>query len=339
MTAHAWVTVTSIERIRIDDDGGVPRRGPEIVMSCASQNGGATVMVVGGTGQVGSALSRALADAELPVRVFDRQSVDVTDPSVLRAALDACQPEILVNAAAFTAVDLAEGDRESARALNAAAVGDMARACSERRVAFVTYSTDYVFSGDSDRAYTESDPRDPINVYGETKAEGEVLALAELERVLILRTSWIFSPIRNNFVLTMLRHAMQGNHLRVVVDELGNPTAASDVAAVTVTLIGRMLQSDPFRWGIYHFGGAPVVSRFGLAQAVLESAERHGDVTTTIEAIPSRDYPTPARRPRRAVLDCSRLRETFGIAQPDWCVAVDAVVKQALEQAVAEVNR
>jgi dTDP-4-dehydrorhamnose reductase len=229
---------------------------------------------------------------------------------------------VVINAAAYTAVDRAEEERDTAMVVNAEAPAAMAAACAARGIPFVQISTDYVFDGSGDRPWRPQDATGPLGVYGASKLAGERGVAAAGGVHAILRTSWVFSAHGNNFLKTMLRLSETRDHLTVVADQIGGPTPAAAIAEACVT-ISKTLISEPDKGGIYHFSGAPDTSWAGFARAIFAAAGR--DVT--VEDIPTSAYPTPAARPFNSRLDCSLLLSNFGITRPDWRRATYSIVE------------
>lgn len=289
------------------------------------------ILILGTSGQVGRALAPALA-ALGPVTALGRDAADLTDAAALRRAVASVRPRAVVVAAAHTAVDRAEGEVELSELVNAIAPGVIGEAAAAVGACVVHYSTDYVFDGSGARPWRESDPTGPLSTYGRTKLAGEQALAAATRRHLILRTSWVVSPTGTNFIRTMLRLAGERAELRVVADQVGAPTAAARIAAVTATLLRAMLDApdgDP-RWGTYHLAPAGEISWHGLARHVIARARDRGAALTCapddVRAITTAEYPTAAVRPANSRLDTSRLRSTFGVDLPDWRVDVDAIV-------------
>ena len=265
------------------------------------------ILLTGATGQVGWELRRTLAPLG-EVRALDRFGLDLADVPTLVASVRALQPDVIVNSAAYTAVDKAESERDLAFAVNATAPRVLAEEARRIGAYLVHYSTDYVFDGEKSAPYAEDDPTGPINVYGESKLEGERAIAAAGGRHLVLRTSWVYGPRGKNFYLTMLRLARERPELRVVDDQVGAPTSSLAIARATADLIGMGAQ------GLYHMTAAGETSWCGFARAILA---RSG-VSTPVVAIGTKDYPTPARRPRNSRLDCSKLRREHGVALAPW---------------------
>ena len=264
-------------------------------------------LVFGCTGQVATEL-----DLQADVTALDRRAADLSNPAACAAAILAQRPDVVINAAAYTAVDRAEDEPALAQTINGDAPGAMARACAELDIPFLHVSTDYVFSGGGTVPWSVRDPIAPLGVYGRTKAAGEDAVRAARGRHAILRTSWVFSPHGTNFVKTMLRLSDTRDALNVVDDQIGGPTPANGIAAALLTMARAM--SGGQDGGTYHYAGAPPVSWASFARETFAAASRSVEVT----GIPTSDYPTPAKRPLNSRLDCSLLETDFGITPPDW---------------------
>ncbi len=270
------------------------------------------VLVTGGSGMLGSDVVAALLAREHTVEAPSHAELDATDPGAVSAHLiepsfrfDAC-----VNCAAYTAVDQAETESDVATAVNSLAPAYLARACALSSTQFLHISTDFVFDGTKGEPYVETDPVNPLGVYGRTKLEGEEEALAGNQAAIVLRTAWLFGPHGKSFPRTMVMAAREGKCLRVVADQVGSPTYTPDLARVIVDCLEANLAP-----GIYHAAGPDAMSWHSLAQSVIEADRRlHGDPTLVkTEAIRTSDWPTPAKRPAYSVLGCCKL-ETAGIA-------------------------
>lgn len=272
------------------------------------------ILLTGATGQVGWELRKTLAPLG-EVRVFDRFGLDLADAPVLVATVRALQPDVVVNAAAYTAVDKAEAERDLAFAVNATAPRVLAEEARRIGALLVHYSTDYVFDGEKADPYVEEDATRPINAYGASKLAGEQAILASGCRHLILRTSWVYGPRGKNFYLTMLRLARERPELKVVDDQVGAPTSSLEIARATATLLAKGSQ------GLYHMSAAGESTWCGFARAILERA---GSATPVV-AIRTAEYPTPAKRPRNSRLDCSKLRAEHGVSLARWERALDEV--------------
>lgn len=284
-----------------------------------------TVLVFGGNGQVGQELLRALAPLG-PVVVTTRSGqlpdgstcevADFAQPDSLPALLDRVQPSVVVNAAAYTAVDRAEQDVDAAFAANAQAPGVIARWCAAHGVPLVHYSTDYVFDGQGSAPYREDEPTAPLGVYGTSKRDGEDAVRAAGGRHLIFRTAWVYASHGANFLRTMLRVGAERDALRVVADQIGTPTPAALIADVTA----QALQHPGALSGTWHLTASGQTSWHGFAEAIFAEALATGVLAKvpTVEAIPSSEYPTPAKRPSWSVLDNRKLQQDFGIVLPAW---------------------
>lgn len=282
-----------------------------------------SVLVLGSGGQLAHHLREVLGDAQF----WGRREHSLEDPAGTEAAILEAAPSIIVNAAAYTAVDRAEDEPAAAWRINAEGAASAARAAARLGIPIVHVSTDYVFDGGSDRPYRETDATRPINVYGRTKLAGELAVSSLCPRHWILRTSWVFSELDGNFVTTMLRLAKQRETLRVVADQRGRPTYAGDLARVIAVLV-----ADPARqavqWGIHHLSGGEVVSWHRFAERIVANAHQRGLIEQPpgVEAITTADYPTRARRPMNSVLEPSAvLTQATGI-QPDWGAGLTEVL-------------
>ena len=279
------------------------------------------VLLLGSTGQVGGEVARLLA-GKAEVVAPPRSEADLLVPEGLTGLVQRTKPDVVVNAAAWTAVDRAESERESAFAANAVAPGVLARAAAEAKAFLVHYSTDYVFDGESARPWREEDPTGPLNVYGATKLEGERRVLAAGGESAILRTSWVYAPHGNNFLLTMRRLFQEREEVRVVNDQVGAPTTARHVARATLAVI------DQRRTGLFHVAAVGAVSWYGFATAIRERLAARGPLKVKqVVPITTADYPTPARRPRYSVLDSSKFAEAYGVKAPGWEELLDETLE------------
>ena len=297
------------------------------------------ILLFGKSGQVGWELQRSLAPLG-EVIALDHDSSPLcgsfTDLSGLAQTIRTVAPDVIVNAAAHTAVDKAESEPELARTLNALAPGVLADEAQKLNAWLVHYSTDYVFDGSGDTPRRESDPTGPLSVYGRTKLEGEQ-AVARCSRHLIFRTSWVFAARGANFAKTMLRLASERESLSVIADQIGAPTGAELLADVTAHAL-RTVRSRPDDFadlaGVYHLVAGGETSWHGFACHVLEYARSRGQrlkvAPDAVHTIATADYPTPAQRPKNSRLDTTRLRETFGLHLPDWKIAVDRMLDEIL---------
>lgn len=278
-----------------------------------------SILVVGESGQLARELSRASWDAEVELTFAGREIIDLARPETATAVVGALKPDLVVNAAAYTAVDKAESDEEHAFLVNREGPAALARAAAAIGAPLIHVSTDYVFAGDKAGPYTEDDPVAPVSVYGRSKEAGERAVRETLERHFILRTAWVYSPFGNNFVKTMLRLGAEREELRVVADQHGCPTAAADIAAAIV----RLAAADQ-GWGTYHYTGAEPTTWHGFAEAIFAGAAVRGfRVPREVVAIGTADYPTPAARPANSVLDCSKIARVHGIVARNWREALE----------------
>jgi len=246
----------------------------------------------------------------------DETVLDLRDAAGLRAAVRKASPAVIVNAAGYTAVDRAESEPDVARAVNAVASGALAEEATRLGALFVHYSTDYVFDGAKGAPYVETDTPAPLGEYGRSKLEGERRALAAGGRVVVLRTSWVYGPRGQNFLLTMLRLFEERDEARVVDDQVGAPTTAGYFAEATLRVVEA--RPAPEACGLYHVTAGGQTSWCGFAQRILELDGRPGKRCTRVVPIRTSDYPTPARRPAWSVLDCRRFTERFGFPQRPW---------------------
>lgn len=275
------------------------------------------ILIFGKNGQVARSLADRV-DPEMAPVFLDRAAADLEQPGACAAQIAEHAPDMVINAAAYTDVDGAEAEPARAHQVNALAPAEMARACADLGAPFIHISTDYVFDGAAQKPYVPDAPVAPINVYGQTKLRGEEELRAIDGRIVILRTSWVFSPHGRNFVTTMLRLSEARDRLNIVDDQIGGPTPAAAIADAVLRIGAGMVADTEKRGGLYHFAGAPVVSRADFAREIFAQAGR--DVT--IEPISTADFPTPARRPLYSALDCASLEVDFAITQPDWRAAL-----------------
>jgi len=295
------------------------------------------ILLLGSRGQVGWELQRALAPLG-ELTALDRRGTgpwqaDLGRPEMLAPMLDALAPQVIVNAAAHTAVDKAESEPELAQAINATAPGELGRWAAAHDATLVHYSTDYVFDGSGTAPRTEDAPTGPLSVYGRSKLAGEESIRASGCRHLILRTSWVYAARGGNFARTMLRLAAERDELRVIADQVGAPTGAELLADVTAHAL-RALAVDPALAGTYHCAADGETSWHGYACHVIEWARAHGHpvkvAPDAIRAIPTADYPTAAARPLNSRLDTSRLQRAFGLRMPPWQQGVERMLAEVL---------
>ncbi|MEQ1652017.1 MAG: dTDP-4-dehydrorhamnose reductase [Hyphomicrobium sp.] len=293
---------------------------------------GNAIAVIGAFGQVARALLHAGLARDQAIAIGGRPVVNLTAPASLDVFLDQTRPSVVINAAAYTAVDKAETEPDAAFALNASGPQYLASWCARRGVPLIQISTDYVFDGTASVPYREDDARGPMSVYGRSKAAGEEAVRAALPEHIIVRTAWVFGPEGQNFLKTMLKLGAERDVVRVVADQTGTPTHAGDIANALLDIASAVTRGGPApAWGTYHMVAGGVTTWHGFAEEIFASAARLGLKTPKLEAITTADYPTPAARPRYSVLDTTKLRETFGIALPNWRTRVDPCVRQLVQ--------
>ena len=289
---------------------------------------GLPIAVIGASGQVARALAKAAAKRGQAVCVAGRPDIDLTDAKTIAAFLDRSAPSIVINAAAYTAVDKAETDAAAASALNVEGPALLARWCASRGRPLIHISTDFVFDGRKGLPYREDDARNPLSVYGRTKSDGEDTVRAALDQHIIVRTAWVYGPDGSNFLKTMLRLGAERDVMRVVADQTGTPTCASDIAAALLDIVAQIegkKQAAP--WGTYHLVAGGWTTWHGFAQEIFEHAAKAGFKAPKLEAIATAEYPLPAKRPAYSVLDTAKIRDAFGIVLPPWQKGVAETVR------------
>lgn len=286
------------------------------------------ILVTGGDGQVGRELRRAHWPSGLVPHFPDRSALDLCDSASILTCLGSGEWVGVVNCAAYTAVDAAEDDVARAFQINAQGPAVLAEAAAHRDIPIVHLSTDYVFDGTFDRPYRESDPVGPVNVYGASKLAGELAVRAANPRSVVLRTAWVLSAHRTNFLKTMLRLGSTSPRLRVVADQHGNPTAAADIAAAVMVICQQLADDAVAPCGTYHFAGAGDAAWHDVACEVFAAAGRHGQAAPVVEQITSAQFPTRAPRPANSRLDTALITRTFGIRPRHWRDAVHDIVEE-----------
>jgi dTDP-4-dehydrorhamnose reductase len=274
------------------------------------------ILVTGAYGQLGNELKElAPAYPDWAFLFTDVDSLDITSENEVEAFFEKEKPGFVINCAAYTAVDKAESDSENAKKVNALAPGILAKAANKRNAGFIHISTDYVFNGNSFTPYAENDPVKPLGVYGRTKQEGEERSLSQNPKTIIIRTSWLYSASGNNFVKTMLKLGQERDVLKVVFDQIGNPTYAKDLATAILHIIKYGLeQPKKFPSGIYHYSNEGVASWFDFAKTIFELAQINCNVLPVL----SEEFPTAAKRPHYSVLNKSKIKATFNLEIPYW---------------------
>ncbi len=273
------------------------------------------IVVTGKNGQLGSELQLLAPsfDAQYDFLFADRAVLDLSSNDSIDKFCAVHHPAVVINCAAYTAVDKAETDRDAAFQINAVAVGKLAAYCKAIGALFITVSTDYVFDGNGTSPYLPSDTTDPINYYGASKAEGEKLAVTNNPESIIIRTSWVYSRFGNNFVKTMIRLMGERPSLNVVGDQIGAPTYAADLAAAIMHMVAQKAAGNA-HCGIYHFSNSGAISWYDFAVAIGELIQSN----CAVAKIGSEAFPTPAKRPHYSLMDCNSIIQDFGVDQPDW---------------------
>lgn len=285
------------------------------------------VLICGAGGQVGTALQQ-YAPTGWQLHALSHSELDITEPQLLQHSCQDIQPHLIINAAAYTAVDLAEQQTERAHAINAEGALHLALAAKSVGAALIHLSTDYVFDGQQATPYKEDDLCAPLNQYGQSKLAGEEHISRIWEQHIILRSSWIFSAQAPNFVNSILRLSHQRDELQVVNDQIGCPTSAKQLAQAIWLIATHLQQHQQLPWGIYHYRGTPACSWYEFAQQIIQRASYLKLLATPpkVTPIPSQDYPTPAQRPHYSILDCQKLQHTLGINSTDWRQDLDQVL-------------
>lgn len=289
------------------------------------------VLVTGANGQIGWELTRTGRNLGVEILPFDHTQLDVTDKEKVGKAISSANADIVINAAAYTAVDKAESEPDAALAVNRDGPSYLAAACANVRIPLIHISTDYVFDGTKDGAYLETDPVSPLGAYGRSKAAGEDVVRNRLNEHVILRTSWVYGLHGQNFLKTMLRLGREKGTLRVVNDQHGCPTWARDVAEAVLKIAAQVEKGDSPAWGTYHFCGNGVTTWYDFAKAIFDLAAKYTTFAVErIEPIVTEEYPTAVSRPKNSVLDCTSLTKTFGIPLKPWRESLTQVIDTLL---------
>jgi dTDP-4-dehydrorhamnose reductase len=288
------------------------------------------LLVTGRTGQIATALL-ALAHETLDIVAVGRPEFDLARPETIASAIAAAQPDVVVNTAAYTAVDKAESEKDLAFAINAAGAGAVAAAAAGLGVPVIQISTDYVFDGEKPGPYVETDATAPLSVYGASKLAGEMAVAAANPRHVILRTARVYSAGGSNFLLSMLRLARERPLLRVVDDQRGSPSHAADIAAGIVS-VAHVLASGEGTYGVFHMTAGGETTWCGFAKAIVEESAKRGGPSVPVERITTAEYPTLARRPKNSRLDCTNIADAYGVRLPHWREPVGRCVAAALAE-------
>jgi len=270
------------------------------------------ILVVGGNGQLGNCIRKIAPDFELDYEFIftDSQTLDITNEDQINTVFTENKPDYCINASAYTAVDIAETEKEKAFAVNAEGVASLAQACKDAKTIFIHVSTDYVFDGETNLSYSEDDFTSPIGVYGESKLKGEELALEINPKTIILRTSWLYSEFNKNFVKTMLNLFSQKDELGIVADQFGQPTNANDLAEAIMDII----EAKEKIYGVFHFSNYPETTWFEFAKKIAEFSKS----SVKLNALTTEQYPTPAKRPKRSTMCLDKIEETYKIEPKYW---------------------
>jgi dTDP-4-dehydrorhamnose reductase len=294
------------------------------------------ILVIGRIGQVGHELARAAWPSGLSPVFVERDQVDLAQSGETKRAVLEARPRLVVNAAAFTAVDAAETERDAAFAINRDGPAALAEACREIGAALIHFSTDYVYDGGKPGAYVEDDPIAPLSVYGASKAAGDAAIAERLDRHVILRTSWVYSPVGHNFVKTMLRLGAERDEMRIVDDQHGSPSAAADLARAAIRIAAELDSGRADAFGTFHLCGGGETTWYGFAREIFRlAAERGLKTPRAVRPIASNEYPLPAPRPRNSVLDCGKIERAYGIVAEPWQAALSSCLEDLLGPAPA----
>ena len=286
------------------------------------------VLITGAQGQVGKELSLIATEKGFNVVAAARADLDITHFENVENYIHKIQPDIVINAAAHTAVDKAEDEQDFAFSINSDGAKNIALACAKQNIPLLHISTDYVFDGSKIEPYTEKDEVSPLGVYGTSKWQGEEAIRQNLTQHIILRVAWVFGAQGNNFVKTMLRLGQDRDELNVVADQFGGPSPAKDIAHTLITLVEQFQKSKSLDWGTYHYCGSAKTTWYDFAVEIFEQAFELGILNKKVKVNPitTAEYPTPAKRPSNSMLDCSKIEATFGIEMPKWKNALKLVL-------------
>ncbi|QUJ68202.1 dTDP-4-dehydrorhamnose reductase [Photobacterium sp. GJ3] len=284
------------------------------------------ILITGANGQVGQALVNKL-QGKAELLAVTREQLDITNEARVQTQVQAFLPDVIINAAAYTAVDKAEQEQELSHQINAVGPEFLAKTAEGINAALLHISTDYVFSGEKSGCYNELDETNPQGVYGLTKLAGEKLVAEFCSKHIILRTAWVFHENGENFVKTMLRLGKERDSLGIVGDQFGGPTYADDIADALIQIAHHITSGMPTNYGIYHFSGMPHVTWFDFASAIFDAAVKHQviDKKPQLNTITTADFPTPAKRPANSKLNCDKIQREFGITPSNWHLALERI--------------
>lgn len=288
------------------------------------------ILVTGSEGQVGTEVKRLAVQKSINLITTTKDDLDITQLNDVEDYINKYEPELIINAAAYTAVDKAEEEINLAFSVNRDGPANLAEVCDYAGIPLVHISTDYVFDGMKESPYLETDTTNPKSVYAKSKLEGEEAVQTTIQQHIILRTSWVFSSSGHNFPKTMLRLANERDTLNIVYDQFGGPTWAGDIARVLLDIATNYMQNQYINWGVYQYTGAPVTNWFEFAKIIFEQAKQQGMLKQSPELNPitSDDYPTAAMRPINSVLDCQKIHKAFNVGQPDWRIGLNKVLNE-----------
>jgi len=286
------------------------------------------ILVTGSEGQVGTEIKKLAVQKQINIIATTKKELDITKLNNIEDVIIKSRPAIIINAAAYTAVDKAEEEIDKTFLINSDGTANLAQVCRNAGIPLLHISTDYVFDGTKKESYKETDTPSPESIYGKSKLYGEEAIRSTLDKHIILRTSWVFSSRGQNFPKTMLRLANERNILNIVDDQFGAPTWAGDIANVMLDIANNHIKKQKTNWGVYHYTGMPNTNWFEFANKIIEQAIKTGiqKKAPNINAISSKEYPTAAKRPMNSVMDCKKIQEEFGIAQADWNIGLNRVL-------------
>lgn len=288
------------------------------------------ILITGAQGQVGKELTSLAKERGYDVIAAGRSDLDITQATDVQDFINHHHPDVVINAAAYTAVDKAEEEQVLAYAINRDGAKNIATACTELSLPLLHISTDYVFDGTKVESYNEEDKVSPLGVYGESKWQGEEAIRERLSNHIILRVAWVFGAQGNNFVKTMLRLGKERDELNVVADQYGGPSPAKDIADALINLAEQYTKNKKLDWGTYHYCGQTKTSWYQFANEIFQRAKAQGLINKTVQINPitTAEYPTPAKRPKNSMLDCSKIKNSFNIEMPDWRQALSLVLTE-----------
>ena len=288
------------------------------------------ILLLGCNGQIGKCLNHQLKNTNHEVIYANRNQIDIADFEVTKKEILEISPDIIINSAAYTAVDKAEKDQNTADLINHLAVVNIANVCNLQGIWLIHFSTDYVFDGNSEVPYKEENKKNPQNIYGKTKLKGELAIQSSGCKHIIIRTAWVFSEYGNNFLKTMVSQAIDHNELSIISDQIGCPTYAQDIAKAVISIINQLNSSEDLE-GIYHFSGNYACSWFEFAKEIFNELCKYEKISIPdLKKVLTDEYPTVAKRPKFSVLDNSKLQEKFDILPSDWKVGIKSAVKKII---------